>query len=269
MTLFDCLPGVIIYAKDRESRYLAANRAMLLAKNLREPEQLIGKSDRDFHPAALSRCLCRGGSGGHADGSAGAEPPWFVIDRSGSGLVQLEQGASARAVRDGHRGGRGRYPVETPEDASATYRDLAPVVRHLEEHYSDVVPMADMARLAGFRRPTSNRVSADLRHGSDPVPPRAADREGAANSSSRPIAASARSRWGRGITTRVTSRGISGSSPGWPRGDTGRNSEVIGSGRASLSEPGPLLLRSAPYFGPPFCRLSPYNGKKRPMNAIG
>ena len=158
MTLFDCLPGVIFYAKDRESRYLAANRAMLLAKNLREPEQLIGKSDRDFHPAALADAYVAEDREVMLTGRPVLNRPWFVIDRSGrpgwfnSSKVPLRDPSGAVVGVAGVR-----YPVETPEDRERHFRDLAPVVRHLEEHYSDVVPMAEMARLAGLSPTHFNR----------------------------------------------------------------------------------------------------------------
>lgn len=158
MTLFDCLPGVIFYAKDRESRYLAANRTMLLAKNLRFPEELIGRSDRDFHPAALADAYIAEDREVMLTGRPVLNRPWFVIDRSGrpgwfnSSKVPLRDPSGAVIGVAGVR-----YPVETSEDRERHFRDLAPVVRHLEEHYSDVVPMADMARLAGLSPTHFNR----------------------------------------------------------------------------------------------------------------
>lgn len=158
ITLFDCLPGVIFYAKDRESRYLAANRAMLLVKNLRAPEDLIGKSDRDFHPAALADAYIAEDREVMLTGRPVLNRPWFVIDRSGrpgwfnSSKVPLRDPSGTVVGVAGVR-----YPVETPEDRERHFRDLAPVVRHLEEHYADVVPMAGMARLAGLSPTHFNR----------------------------------------------------------------------------------------------------------------
>ncbi len=158
ISLFDCLPGVIFYAKDRESRYLAANRAMLMAKNLRDPEALIGKTDRDFHPAVLADAYIAEDREVMLTGSAVLNRPWFVIDRSGrpgwfnSSKVPLRDEAGAIVGVVGVR-----YPVETPEDRERNFRDLAPVVRHLEDHYADIVSMGDMARLAGLSPTHFNR----------------------------------------------------------------------------------------------------------------
>jgi AraC-like DNA-binding protein len=158
VALFDCLPGAIFFAKDRASRYLAANRAMLLAKNLRSPEDLLGRTDRDFHPAALADAYIAEDREVIATGNAVLNRPWFVIDRSGkpgwfnSSKVPLRDRSGTIVGVAGIR-----YPVETPEDRERNFRDLAPVVRYLEDHYDEVVSMTAMARLAGLSATHFNR----------------------------------------------------------------------------------------------------------------
>lgn len=158
LALFDCLPGVIFYAKDRESRYIAANRAMLQAKNLREPDELLGRTDRDFHPAALADAYIAEDRRILESGRAVVNRPWFVIDRSGrpgwfnSSKVPLRDASGALVGVAGVR-----YAVETPEDRERFFRELAPVVRHLEEHHAESVSMAEMARLAGLSPTHFNR----------------------------------------------------------------------------------------------------------------
>ncbi len=158
LPLFDCLPGVIFYAKDRDSRYLAANRAMLQAKNLREAGELLGRTDRDFHPAALADAYIAEDRRVLETGRAVLNQPWFVIDRSGrpgwfnSSKVPLRDTAGEVVGVAGVR-----YAVETPEDRDRHFRELAPVVRHLEEHHADAVSMAEMATLAGLSPTHFNR----------------------------------------------------------------------------------------------------------------
>lgn len=158
LELFDCLPGVIFYAKDRDSRYLAANRAMLRAKELSDPRELLGRSDRDFHPAALADAYIAEDRAVMDSGRPVLNRLWFVIDRSGrpgwfnSSKVPLRD-PDGRVV-----GVAGvRYAVETPEDRERQFRELAPVVRHFEEHLSDPVSMVEMAKLAGLSPTQFNR----------------------------------------------------------------------------------------------------------------
>jgi PAS domain S-box-containing protein len=52
-TLIDNLPD-FIYAKDRKSRFLLANRAAARVMGVEHPEHLLGKSDFDFHSNVLA-----------------------------------------------------------------------------------------------------------------------------------------------------------------------------------------------------------------------
>ncbi len=158
IALFDCLPDVIFYAKDRESRYLAANRAMILAKNLHDPSDLLGKSDRDFHAAAMADAYIAEDREVMRTGEPVLNRPWFVIDRSGRPGWFNSSKVPLRDAGGNIVGVAGvRYPVETPEERERYFRDLAPVVRYLEEHYSEVVSMGEMARLSGLSPTHFNR----------------------------------------------------------------------------------------------------------------
>ncbi|MEM7146898.1 MAG: AraC family transcriptional regulator [Verrucomicrobiota bacterium] len=48
------IPGACFFMKDKEGRYMGANRAYLEHMGLEKPGDLIGKRDRDFHPGKLS-----------------------------------------------------------------------------------------------------------------------------------------------------------------------------------------------------------------------
>jgi PAS domain S-box-containing protein len=52
-SLMDQLP-VFIYAKDRESKFVFANKAVAASKGTDNPDELIGKSDFDYYPADLA-----------------------------------------------------------------------------------------------------------------------------------------------------------------------------------------------------------------------
>jgi AraC-like DNA-binding protein len=156
--LFDYLPGVIFYAKDRESRYVAANRAMLMAKELEDPRDLLGKTDRDFHPSVLADAYIAEDQRILEIGEPLPNQVWFIIDRSGKpGWFQ----STKIPLRNGEGEVLGiagvRYSIETPEDRKRQFRRLAPVIRHLEEHYTETVSMSEMAALAGMSSTHFNR----------------------------------------------------------------------------------------------------------------
>jgi len=158
LELFDYLPGVIFYAKDRESRYIAANRAMLTAKELEEPRNLLGKTDRDFHPPIFADAYIAEDQKIMESGRALPNQIWFVIDRSGKpGWFQ----STKIPLRDEEGDIIGiagvRYSIDTPEARKRQFRKLAPVIRHLEEHYTETISMKEMAELAGMSSTHFNR----------------------------------------------------------------------------------------------------------------
>lgn len=158
MEIIDCLPGVIFYAKDRESRYIAANRAMMMAKEIRNPEDLLGRTDRDFHPAAMADAYVAEDRLVMERGESVVNQIWFVVDRSGhpgwfsSSKVPL-RGEDGEVI-----GIAGiRYSIETPEDRAKLFQGLAPVVRYLEGNYTGVISMSLMAKMAGMSSTHFNR----------------------------------------------------------------------------------------------------------------
>ena len=54
LQLFDALPDVHLFVKDRQSRFTRANTAWLRMHGCRSEAEAIGKSDFDFHPPALA-----------------------------------------------------------------------------------------------------------------------------------------------------------------------------------------------------------------------
>ena len=74
-TLMDTVPDAI-YFKDRDSRFIRANRALAARVGVAHPEQLVGKTDRDFYARE------------HADAARQAEE---TILRTGHPIVGLEE----------------------------------------------------------------------------------------------------------------------------------------------------------------------------------
>jgi len=158
MELFEYLPGVIFYVKDQESRYVAANSAMLRLKNLRDPAELLGKSDRDFHPPGLAAAYIQEDRRVMESGRILPNQTWFVIDiRGRPGWFQSSKTPvfSSRGEVIGLAGLR--FAIQTPEERHRQFRNLSPVIQHLEENYTGPVSMSEMASLAGMSSSHFNR----------------------------------------------------------------------------------------------------------------
>ncbi len=54
LPLFDVIPEVCLFVKDREHRYMKVNRGELLMHGCASEEEILGKTDFDFNPPALA-----------------------------------------------------------------------------------------------------------------------------------------------------------------------------------------------------------------------
>ncbi len=54
VALFDYLPRVYLFIKDRESRFVKVNRGFLFLHGFRSDHEVLGRTDFDFHPPALA-----------------------------------------------------------------------------------------------------------------------------------------------------------------------------------------------------------------------
>jgi AraC-like DNA-binding protein len=162
-SLFDHLPNVIFYAKDRESRFVAANAAMTEAKPLKDPRSILGCTDYDFHPPALADAYVAEDRRVMEQDHGLPNQLWFVLDHRGrpgwfnSSKVPLRDRAGKVVGIAGVR-----YAVAAPHEAEERFRTLAPVIRHLENHYAENVSMKAMAELVGLSSTHLNRSFQDL-----------------------------------------------------------------------------------------------------------
>jgi len=66
ISMFDLLPGVLFWVKDIEHNFIHANQAFIEHKNLKNLEQVIGKTDYDFSPTHLAKQFIRDDDKVHA-----------------------------------------------------------------------------------------------------------------------------------------------------------------------------------------------------------
>ncbi len=156
--LFDSLPGVIFYAKDLNSRYTAANSAMLEAKNLDHAEALLGQTDTDFHPAALADAYLAEDRQVIEQGIPLNDRIWFIIDRHGRPGWFRQSKIPLKDLNGKVIGlAAVRYSIKTPKDRMRNFKALSPVIRYFEKHHNEPISMNKMAELAGLSSTHFNR----------------------------------------------------------------------------------------------------------------
>ncbi|MFM8633538.1 MAG: PAS domain-containing protein, partial [Planctomycetia bacterium] len=83
LALFDALPEVQLFVKDRESRFVRFNRAWLAFHGCRSAADAISKSDYDFHPPALADQYVAEDQRVMRSGKPLRDQPWLVADHTG------------------------------------------------------------------------------------------------------------------------------------------------------------------------------------------
>lgn len=157
--LFDELPGVSFFAKNRDFQFIAANRRFWRRFGCQSEAELIGKTDFDLFPEQLARNYRADDEEILASGEPKRKivepffnqqglPDWFFTNklpiRSVSGEVIgimgiIENYAAARAVK-------------TP------YFQLDRAVNHIREHFRETIAITDLAALAGLSVRQFNRL---------------------------------------------------------------------------------------------------------------
>ncbi len=165
LALFEFLPGVVFYAKDRSSRFIAANAAMLSAKNLSGPEGLLGKTDRDFHPPALAEAYIAEDAAIMKEARPLPNQSWFVIDQNGKpGWFRSSKTPLFSRTNEVIGIAGVRYAISTPEELARQFQNLFQVIRHLENHFSEQVSTDELAAMAGLSVTHFNRRFSELFH---------------------------------------------------------------------------------------------------------
>jgi len=149
--LFDALPDVHLFVKDRRSRFTRVNAAWLRLHGCRSDSDAIGKSDFDFHPPALASQYVAEDARVMGSRQPLVDQAWLVGDHRGT-----PQWFLCTKVPLFHRDDRvvGIAGILRPFDqaghAPAEYRRLTPVIEHVAQHYGRRIAVGDLARLAGL-----------------------------------------------------------------------------------------------------------------------
>lgn len=149
LALFDALPEVHLFVKDRESRFVRVNEAWLALHGCRSAAEAIGKTDHDFHPPALADQYVAEDQRVMRSGKPLRDQPWLVADHTGmpqwylctklplfnsSGRVT---GVAGILQPFGHAG-------HAPDE----YRRLTPALEYVVANYRRPLAVSDLARRA-------------------------------------------------------------------------------------------------------------------------
>ena len=150
--LFEFLPSAYFYAKDSEHRYIGINQATLREVfGLEDPAELFGRTDASFQPPALAEAY-------HAEDrrvmDGGATIPsqvWLVPHVRGTPRWYVSTKTPLRDPGGKVIGLAGvMYRIETPEEQATAFRELLPVISHIDQNYIGRISMKELAAMANL-----------------------------------------------------------------------------------------------------------------------
>jgi len=146
--LFDALPDVVFFVKDRDGRYRVVNRTLAERCGVREKSSLIGRTAADVFPGLGATYLEQDRSVIHTGTEIrdqlelhlypDRDPGWCLTCkvplRDGQGAIVGLAGIS----RD----------LAMPDKKHPVYRRIAAAATHIQKHYDQQIQVADLAGIA-------------------------------------------------------------------------------------------------------------------------
>jgi AraC-like DNA-binding protein len=151
LDLFDDLPDVFLFVKDRHSRFVKMNASLLALQGLAAEADAIGTNDYDYFPPALAAQYVAEDQRVMSSGKPLRDQAWLVLDHTG-----LPQWYLCTKIplfeADGRVAGIAGVlrPFDRAGRAPDEYRRLTPVLEHVVAAYHRPVAVADLARRAGL-----------------------------------------------------------------------------------------------------------------------
>ena len=150
--LFEYVPLVLFYAKDKHQRYFAVNRRTLMdVFGLSAVEELYGRTDSEFQPPALADAY-------HAEDRRMMQlnkpipnQVWLVPHVRGTPHWYVSTKTPLYSATNRIIGIAGAmYPIATPAEEERFFSELAPAIRYLDENYTSAISMKEVAAKSGL-----------------------------------------------------------------------------------------------------------------------
>ncbi len=149
--LFDRLPGIHLYVKDAESRFVRANQALCDVVGVAAPANIVGRTDFDFFPPAIAAQYIAEDRRVITSDRPLANQAWLVPGSDGIPRLYLCDKIPLHA-RDGQVVGLAgvNRPYEHSAGMVEGYSRLLKVVAFVTDHYRETIEVGDLAAQAGL-----------------------------------------------------------------------------------------------------------------------
>lgn len=146
LELYDCLPGIYMYVKDRQGRYMHVNQVVCEVMGGKAPHEVLGKTDFDFFPPAIASQYIAEDQRVIQSGSLLKEQVWLV---PGAGGVPQWYLCNKIPLFDRRRRIIGIAGVKRPYgqagNAPPDYLRLLKVTEFVTTHFRRPISMQELA----------------------------------------------------------------------------------------------------------------------------
>ena len=148
LQLLDFLPDAYFFAKDTHGRFMLMNEAELRLHGSTSIEQVLGKTDFDFHPRHLAEQYVREDRRVMESGVSLPNQVWLVGDAHGQLRWFISSKTPLRDARGTVIGIAGiMRDFQRAESLLRPYQELEGVLSHVLVHYAERLRVEDLAAL--------------------------------------------------------------------------------------------------------------------------
>jgi AraC-like DNA-binding protein len=144
--MFDVLPDVFLFIKDRRHRYVKANRSELALHGCETNADMIGRTDFDFHPPALAAQYVEEDRRVMESGRALVDQIWLVQSADGTPRWYVSSKFPLKGRGGNVIGVAGvMRPFDRTGNAPGDYQRLTRACEYVLAHYGDPIAVEDIA----------------------------------------------------------------------------------------------------------------------------
>ncbi|UCG51028.1 MAG: AraC family transcriptional regulator [Candidatus Latescibacterota bacterium] len=149
--LFDQVPDIVFFVKNREARYVSANQTLVERCGLENKKDLLGKTVLDLFPSPMGESYYEQDMEVLEKGIplkdllelhlyVRGEPGWCITnkiplrrdERATIGLIGISK------------------DLQVPADEAKGYRELADAIRYIQTHYAEPLRIEELARMSSL-----------------------------------------------------------------------------------------------------------------------
>lgn len=158
--LVDALPGAFFFAKDREGRFTAINRALLDALGMGSAREVLGRTDYDFFDRDLADAYRDEDRRVMDSGEPVINELWWVPNVATGDIHWYRSTKVPLTGAEGEAVGVAGIMRELGDatELTADHRQMTEVARFIESRFAEKLSVADLAAVAGLSPRQFQRV---------------------------------------------------------------------------------------------------------------